>query len=166
MIRKAGVKDVPAIKELVDYWAEKDALLSRELGELYKSIQSFKVFEKNGKVAGCGCLAIVWDDLSEIRSLAVKEELVNNGIGSKLVKALEEDASQLGVGKVFTLTTVPGFFQKIGYSLEDKAKMPTKIWADCVNCTKFPNCDEEVLVKDLNYPSTLILTNEKNILGQ
>jgi len=149
VIRQAKVQDAEAIKALIEFWAKKDSMLSRSLSEIYQNIGSFKVFEEQSKIIGCAYLSVIWKELAEIRSLAVKEEHANNGIGSKLVLALEEDALSLGIQKTFTLTTVPEFFKKIGYVVEDKAKMPPKIWADCINCTKFPNCDEEVLVKKL-----------------
>jgi amino-acid N-acetyltransferase len=96
----------------------------------------------------CG-LGICWEDLAEIRSLAVSEEMKGTGLGSRLVAACLEEAKSLGVKRVFTLTYVPDFFVRFGFREVEKSVLPHKIWADCFKCPKFPDCDETALLIDL-----------------
>lgn len=145
-IRKAKVKDVKKIKELLDYFARKNQLLPRSLSDIYENIRDFYVAEEKEELVGCVALHVVWEDLAEIRSLAVKEDRQNLKIGSKLLRAALKEAFQLGIGRVFTLTYIPDFFEKAGFKKIKKSRLPQKIWKDCLNCTHFPNCSEEALV--------------------
>jgi amino-acid N-acetyltransferase len=94
-------------------------------------------------------LGICWKDLAEIESLAVSEALQGKGLGRKLVEACLHEARGLGLDKVFTLTYVPEFFVKLGFYEVDKSCLPHKIWADCLKCPKFPDCDETALMLQL-----------------
>jgi amino-acid N-acetyltransferase len=96
----------------------------------------------------CG-LGICWEELAEIRSLAVSVDKQGKGFGSRLVAACLEEARSLGLSKVFTLTYVPSFFVRFGFKEVEKLVLPHKIWADCLKCHKFPNCDETALMLDL-----------------
>jgi amino-acid N-acetyltransferase len=96
----------------------------------------------------CG-LGICWEDLAEIRSLAVSEDAQNKGFGSQLVAACLDEAKSLGLSRVFALTYVPGFFKRFGFTEVDKGVLPHKVWADCLRCHKFPNCDETALLMEL-----------------
>jgi len=145
-IEKARTSDVPRIKELVDYYAKRGEMLPRSLSEIYEHLRSFYVYRKDGKVVGCCALYITWSDLAEIKSLAVEESHTGRGVGSTLVKAALEEARELGMPKVFTLTTKPEFFKKLGFKTIKKEKLPQKIWGECIRCTKFENCDEEALI--------------------
>lgn len=145
-IRKAIPRDVKSIKNLIDSYAKQNLLLPRSLSDLYENIRDFLVAEENGKIVGCVALHIVWEDLAEVRSLAVEKEKQHKNIGSKLLKAALKEAKKLGVGKVFTLTFVPGFFEKLGFTKISKHRLPQKIWKDCLNCAQFPDCEEEALI--------------------
>ncbi len=101
-------------------------------------------------MVGICALHICWDDLAEIRSLAVREEDRKKGIGAKLVKACLEESRKLGIKRVFALTYEPEFFERLGFRKVDKAGLPHKIWTDCLKCVKFPDCDEVSLVKELD----------------
>jgi amino-acid N-acetyltransferase len=101
-------------------------------------------------VVGICALHICWDDLAEIRTLAVQEEDRRRGVGAKLVKACLEESKEFGVKKVFALTYRPEFFEKQGFQKVDKSALPHKIWSDCLKCVKFPDCDEIALVKELD----------------
>lgn len=150
MIRKAKLKDVKEIQRLIKLYSTRGDILPRSLSEVYNHIRDFFVFIRNRKVAGVCALHICWEDLAEIRSLAVEEEARNRGIGAKLVKVCLEESEELGVKRVFVLTYRPQFFEKFGFKRVDKAALPHKIWADCLNCVKFPDCDEVALVKELD----------------
>lgn len=150
IIRKAKLTDAEKIHELVNFYAEKDLMLSRSRSSIYEYIRDFAVAEIDGEVVATGALHILWMDLGEVRALAVKEGLLGKGIGKQLVKFFLEEAKELGIPKVFTLTYQPDFFKKCAFSIIDKEKMPHKVWKECINCPKFPNCDEICLEIDIN----------------
>ncbi len=142
IIRKAILADVESIHDLVNYYADKSMMLSRSRSMLYENIRDFVIIEAEGEVIGAGALHVLWQDLAELRSLAVKDSLTGKGIGRQLVDYMLKEAKALGVQKVFTLTYQPGFFEKQGFCIIDKESMPRKVWTDCINCPKFPNCNE------------------------
>ncbi|MFH1782476.1 MAG: N-acetyltransferase [Candidatus Omnitrophota bacterium] len=149
MIRKSTLKDVKNIVELINYYAKKDLMLPRSLNEIYENIRDFFVYEEGGVILGCCALHVTWDDLAEVKSLAVSENAKKKKIGSSLVKATFEDAKSLGVKRVFALTYVPDFFEKFGFKKVEHAELPHKIWSECIKCVKFPDCQETALVKDV-----------------
>jgi len=146
VIRRARPADVKEIQRLVNFYAERGEMLPRSLSELYEGVRDFLVFEEEGEVVGACALHIVWEDLAEIRSLAVRESHAHRGIGSGLVRAHLEDAAALGIETVFALTYKPDFFRTLGFELIDKSRLPHKIWADCIKCVKFPECDETAVI--------------------
>jgi len=150
MIRKATVKDVEAMKNIINAYAKQEKMLPRSYNELYQYIRSFYVYEKDGEVIGCCALQVVWEDLAEVLSFAVKPEYARQGIGSQLLKACMGDAHELHIKKIFTLTYVPQFFEKHGFERVDKATLPHKVWSGCINCPKFPDCDEIALIKTID----------------
>lgn len=149
MIRKARIADVKIIHKLLLNYAKDGLMLSRSLSELYEGIRDFYVYEDQGDVVGTVCLQICWEDLAEVRSLAVIEGRGLRGIGRQLVEACLDEARQLGLKRVFALTYKPGFFEKLGFHLIEKSELPHKIWTDCIKCPKFPECDELALSIDL-----------------
>jgi amino-acid N-acetyltransferase len=149
MIRPARVDDVPALQKLINYYAQKEEMLSLSLHEIYEFLRDFSVYEKQGRIAGGCALHISWQDLAEIRSLAVDEGFLGQGIGTQLLKYKLQEARELGVSRVFALTYKPQFFQKQGFHVVDKSELPHKIWADCIKCVKFPDCKEIAMVCQL-----------------
>ncbi|MHB1397547.1 MAG: N-acetyltransferase [Trichloromonadaceae bacterium] len=149
MIRKARIADVKIIHKLLLNYAKDGLMLSRSLSELYEGIRDFYVYEDQGEVVGTVCLQICWEDLAEVRSLAVIEGRGLRGIGRQLVEACLDEARELGLKRVFALTYKPGFFEKLGFHLIEKSELPHKIWTDCIKCPKFPECDELALSIDL-----------------
>lgn len=149
MIRKANLADVKAIQALVNQYADTGQMLPRTLNELYENMRDFSVCEEQGALVGVCALHISWDGLAEIRSLAVQRDRVKKGIGTTLVRQCLAEAGSLGVKRVFVLTYQEGFFRKLGFTDVDKKELPHKIWTDCLNCVKFPNCDESALIIDL-----------------
>ena len=151
IIRKAKLSDVEAIHALVNFYADKGLMLSRARSSLYENIRDFVVAETDGEVVGTGALHILWSDLAELRTLAVKETMSRQGIGGQLVNYILNEAKELGLIKVFTLTYRPHFFNAQGFNIIDKQEMPHKVWTDCINCPKFPNCNEVCLVTTITY---------------
>jgi len=148
-IRKATVEDVKDIQKLVNYYAERERMLPRSLNELYENIRNFFVYAEGKKVYGCCALNIDWENLAEIKSLAVAKSRTGRGIGRKLLECCLKDAKALKVKKVFALTYISGFFEKFGFSLIDKKELPHKIWSECIKCMYFPNCKEIAMMKEL-----------------
>jgi amino-acid N-acetyltransferase len=142
MIRKARIPDVKIIHKLLLDYAREGLVLPRSLSELYEAIREFYVFEENGQVVGTVCLNVCWEDLAEVRSLAVVEEQGGKGIGRQLVRSCLDEARDLGIKRVFALTYKTRFFEKMGFHLIEKSELPHKIWRDCLKCPKFPECDE------------------------
>lgn len=149
MIRKAQIADVKDIQKLLMTFANRGDMLSRSLSELYESLRDFYVVEEDGVLLGAAALHIVWDDLAEVRSVAVIEDAGRKGIGSRLVQACISEARELGLKRIFCLTYKPDFFAKHGFRLVDKAELPHKVWGDCIKCPKFPDCDENAMILDL-----------------
>ncbi len=146
MIRKARMDDIPKIQKLLENSARKGELLARPLGELYDSLRDFQIcLDDRKQIVACCALHPAWENLGEIRSLIVQEDLRQQGIGRRLVASCLEEAGQLGISNVFVLTFRPEFFQSIGFSPVSKNMLPHKIWADCVRCVHFPDCKEEAL---------------------
>jgi amino-acid N-acetyltransferase len=146
MIRKARLVDVKSIQTLVNQYAESGQMLPRTLNELYEQLRDFHVYEQNNVLVGVCALHISWDGLAEIRSLAVQRDHTRHGIGSELVRHCLAEAATLQVDRVFVLTYQEAFFKKLGFFDIDKKELPHKIWTDCLNCVKFPNCDESSLI--------------------
>ncbi len=149
MIRKAKIQDIKQIQSLINHFARQDLMLPRSLNEIYETLRDFWVAEEAEKVVGCCALHISWEDLAEIKSLAVAKNKQKKGIGRLLVGACLEEAKELGAQKIFVLTYKPDYFKKFGFKRIRNSSLPHKIWAECINCCKFPNCQEVAMVKEL-----------------
>ena len=149
LIRKAILQEAKAIKALIEPYAAEKIMLGRPLAEIYATIRDFWVAEDNDKIVGCVALHPYWEDLAEIRSLAVPKNYQHRGLGQRLVEKAREEARELKIRKVFALTYIPEFFRKLGFHPIDKTELPHKIWVDCINCPRFPDCDESALIYEL-----------------
>ncbi len=148
-IRKAYIKDAIFIHSLVNRFAKDDEMLPRSLNEIYENIRDFFICEYKGEIIGASALHILWENLAEIRSVAVSKEYQKKGIGKKLIDRCLKEAKALGVEKVFALTYNSKFFKKLGFKDIDKNTLPQKIWGDCLKCPKFPECEEVAVIKML-----------------
>jgi amino-acid N-acetyltransferase len=146
MIRKAMLLDVKDIQSIINQCADTGQMLQRTLNEIYEHLRDFHVYIEDSTIVGVCALHVSWDGLAEIRSLAVRPDRVKQGIGRSLVLQSLAEAEMLGVKRVFVLTYQNGFFKKLGFTDVDKKELPHKIWTDCLNCVKFPNCDESSLI--------------------
>jgi amino-acid N-acetyltransferase len=146
MIRKAKISDVKEIHAIVNNYAEKDLMLPRSLNNLYDNIRDFYVLEIDGKVKGCASLHIVWEDLAEVKALAVDESVRGKGYGKKLLEECLKEAKDLGIKKIFALTLIKDFFHKLGFKTVQKRRLPQKIWGECIHCIKFPDECNEIAV--------------------
>ena len=150
-IRKARVQDVKTIHGMLLHSGEEGRLLPRSYTQLYSHLRDFFVVAPHdtGAVVGCCALSISWDDLAEIRSLYVVADHRKEGWGKKVVEACLSEAVTLGIYRVFTLTYQAGFFAKFGFDEVTKDVLPQKVWADCIHCPKFPECDEIAMLIEL-----------------
>ena len=149
MLRPATTRDVVRIQEILEHYARRGLLLSRSLSDLYDNLRDFVVYQEGGEIVAAAALHICWEDLGEVRSLAVLPPATRRGIGSRLVAHCEAEARRLGLERIFTLTYQEEFFHRLGFRVVDKATLPHKVWTDCLKCVKFPNCDEIAMLKHL-----------------
>ena len=148
-LRKACIGDVPEIHELVNAYALKGEMLGRSRSELYEGLRDFYVADKSGRIVGCCALHINWENLAEVRSLAVQKDQQGRGIGKALVLACLEESRRLGISRVYALTYQVGFFEGLGFRRVAKESLPQKVWGDCLKCPRFPNCDEDAVMLEV-----------------
>ncbi len=148
--RHARVPDAAAIRELINYYAERGRMLHRSLEAIYEMLREFVVAEEEGRIVGCVAVDVFWSDLAEIKSLAVAEGRRGQGFGRMLVDAAEVDARKLGVKRLFALTYEDGFFLSRGFVTIDRDTLPEKVWRECIGCPKFDACDEIAMIKELD----------------
>ncbi len=152
-VRRAKVGDVPQIVSLVNSYAEKGEMLYRSQSQVLQQVRNYFVAAAPNRdsssdataidtILACGSLDITWNDLAELRSLAVSPDVQRGGLGTRIVEALMDDAVELGLRHVFALTYKPQFFEKLGFKIIDKQQLPHKVWSICIDCLKFPVCDE------------------------
>lgn len=149
MLRHARIPDARIIHAMLLEFAKDGQLLGRSLANIYDSIRDFYVYEVDGEILGVGALAICWENLGEVRSLAVAPEQQGRGIGRLIVESCLEEAREMGLKRVFSLTYQPDFFKRLGFFDIEKSELPQKVWGDCINCVKFPDCDELALAINL-----------------
>ena len=149
-LRRAKLGDVEQMMSLINNYAEQGLMLPRSRNMLYENIREFLLAIENEEIVGAASLHIIWEDLAEIRALAVESKFKGKGIGTQLVKTLIEEALDLGCSKVFALTYQTEFFERSGFHVINKNEMPPKVWKECVNCIKFPNCDEVAVIYSPN----------------
>jgi amino-acid N-acetyltransferase len=127
LIRRARTGDVRAIRSLVDTYAPDRRLLSKATVTLYEDVQEFWVAEQDGRVVGCGALHVMWEDLAEVRTVAVLPEVQGQGIGSRLLQRLLQNARELGVARVFCLTFETRFFARHGFRPIDEVPVDSTV---------------------------------------
>lgn len=142
-VRRATLGDVDGIHALIQAFAARNFLLSRTTGELYETVRDFIIaVDGQERVLGCSALHIVNARVAELKSLAVAEAAQGQGLGRRLVEACVAEAAELGLGRVFCLTYQEAFFSRLGFTKVDRARLPEKVWGECVRCNKFLDCDE------------------------
>jgi len=145
--RKATLHDIPGMQLLVADQIREGVILPRSDDEVATNIRSYILAEEEGRLAGYGALHIHSPRLAEIRSLIVAPEYRGRSIGRGIVETALREAEELGVLEVLVLTYLPDFFRKLGFHEISKESIPEhKIWADCIKCIHFPNCNEVSLI--------------------
>jgi len=150
VIRKATIHDVPEMQKIINLFAERGDLLPRSLNQLYENVRDFLVLEEDGRILGTCALHVNWGDLAEVMALTVDESCQGKGFGTEFVTKCLDEALGLGISRVFALTYKPDFFAKLGFRLIDKALLPHKVWTECIQCVKFPDCGEVAVIRELS----------------
>jgi amino-acid N-acetyltransferase len=170
-VRRASLADVEQMHALINRFAGQGWMLAKSRHNLYQNIRDFYVAEAcvraeeageerpagqerilRAEFAGCAALHVLWVDLGEIRSLAVEERFQKNGVGRALIDAVLRDATALKLPRVVALTYQRAFFERMGFfEVADKSMLPQKVWGECMDCPKFPNCDEVAMVADAPF---------------
>jgi amino-acid N-acetyltransferase len=148
-VRKAVMRDIAPILDLINGYAAKGVMLPRTEFEMSEAIRDFTVVMTGGRLLGCGALHFYSPALAEIRSLAVAEDAKTYGIGRRLVRALVEEAQEYELDAAFAFTYVTDFFEKVGFHVVERGVLPLKAWKDCLRCPKFQACDEIAVLRIL-----------------
>jgi acetyltransferase, GNAT family len=145
--RKARFDDIESIFRLVHIYAAQGEMLPRSRNTLYENLRDMVIAESGSEVVGVGALHIMWDRLAEVRMMAIAPAYMRRGIGTEIVRWLLDEGDALGIEKVFTLTYKPDFFRKLGFIRISREELPQKVWKECIDCPKYPNCDEIAMIK-------------------
>lgn len=129
-IRRARTSDVREIRALVTPLAERRVLVSKDTVAYFEALQEFRVAEVDGRVVGCGALHVMWEDLAEIRTLAVADDVLGRGVGGRLLEALAEEAVELGVRRLFCLTFEVDFFTRHGFTEIDGQAVDPDVYVE------------------------------------
>jgi amino-acid N-acetyltransferase len=148
-VRKATMRDIHPLLELINSYAAEGIMLPRTEFEISENIRDFSVVYDGSQLLGCGALHFYTPTSAEIRSLAVSPEARKQGIGVLLVQALENEAIKNDLHAIFAFTYVAEFFRKVGFHEVDRGLLPLKVWKDCLSCPKFQCCDEIAVLKAL-----------------
>lgn len=166
-IRSAKVSDVHGMSALINQYASENVMLARGPQYLYQHIQDYVVITapdvKLGKdtVIACGALHVLWEDLAEIRSIAVHHGCQKLGLGLKIVNELVRRCRELDIPRVFVFTLVAGFFKNCGFKEFKREDLPPIVWVECSKCPKFYCCDEIGMMRNLNYEDDIAAINGK-----
>jgi amino-acid N-acetyltransferase len=156
-VRKAAMRDIPPILELINGYAAKGIMLPRTEFEMSESIRDFTVVTMGGELLGCGALHFYSPTIGELRSLAVHEHAKTHGVGRRVVEALVDEATRYELDAVFAFTYVAEFFNKVGFQAVERGVLPLKAWKDCLRCPKSQACDEVAVLRVLRpdrWPET------------
>jgi amino-acid N-acetyltransferase len=151
-IRKARISDVAELLELVNGFAARNLMLPRGPQYLFENIRDYVVVVDEAaadKIVACGSLHVLWDDMAEVRSMAIHADYQKRGLGSRLVEFLKEEARQLGVRHLFTFTLSEEFFARLGFTRKLREELPPKVWGECSRCPKYFKCDEVGMVLEI-----------------
>lgn len=135
-VRRARTSDVPAIQQLIEPLVQRRILLGKERVVFYESVQEFRVaVDENGQVVGCGALHVMWEDLGEVRTLAVASEWLGRGVGHALIERLTGDARDLGLRRLFCLTFEVDFFARHGFEVVSDSVVDAEVYSELVRST-------------------------------
>lgn len=163
-VRPAHTSDVRAIRELVRPLAERRVLVAKDAVAYFESLQEFLVAEVDGVVVGCGALHVMWEDLAEVRTLAVGRDHLGHGLGGRLLERLLEQARGLGVERVFCLTFETEFFSRHGFEVIEGQAVDPQVYAELLR--SYDEGVAEFLDLERVKPNTLGNTRMLRALGR
>lgn len=149
MVRKARLADVNEMHRIINHYAEAQRMLPKTQLQLYENLRDYSVAadaSDQGRLLACGALHIYWENLAEIRALAVAPGVTGKGVGTALVDQLLAEARSLEIGQVFLFTYEPGFFSRFDFVQVEHSTLPLKVYNECFHCPKFNKCDELAMV--------------------
>jgi len=163
VIQKAQIRDVEEILELVNGFAASNLMLPRGPQYLYENIRDFVIATDHNVpvysmtetkevlhlIVACASLHVLWEDIAEIRALAIHPDYQHLGLGSKLVERMKQEAKLLGIKRLYTFTLSEDFFKTLGFKRQNRAELPAKVWGECSRCPKYFQCDEVGMVLEL-----------------
>ena len=163
VIQKAQVRDVQEILDLINGYAAAELMLPRGPQYLYENIRDFVIASDHRVpvysmletrevlhlIVGCGSLHVLWDDMAEIRALAIHPDYKHLGLASKLVDFMIKEAKKLGIKRLNTFTLTEDFFTLLGFKRQKRDELPPKMWGECSRCPKYFKCDEVGMVRVL-----------------
>ncbi len=152
LIRKARLADVGAMHRIINHYAQQQLMLPKTHLQLYENLRDYTVAADASNpesVLGCGALHLYWENLAEIRALAIQPGVTSSGLGTLLVDSLLHEARDYGLDQVFVFTYAPTFFSKFGFIQVETRSMPLKVYNECFHCPKFNTCDELAMVLHL-----------------
>jgi amino-acid N-acetyltransferase len=156
VIQKAQVGDVQEILDLINGYAASNLMLPRGPQYLYENIRDFVIAcdqsvpvysltetrEELYLIVACGSMHVLWDDIAEIRALAIHPDYQKLGLGRKLVQFMKAEAKKLGIKRLYTFTLTEDFFKTLGFVRQKRHELPAKVWGECSRCPKYFQCDE------------------------
>ena len=128
VIRPARTTDIKAIRAIIDTYVMGRRLLSKETVTLYETVQEFTIAEYNGEVVGCGALHILWEDLAEVRTVAVLEKMRGQGVGNAIMAGIVNRAREIGVERIFCLTFETDFFGRNGFEIIEGTPVAPEVY--------------------------------------
>ena len=166
LIRKARITDVKEIMHLINGFAAANFVLPRGPQYVYENIRDFVVAvradgnhtlpgkdreapESPLSILGCGSLHVLWEDLAEVRSMAVLGTYQKRGLGRRMIEFMKDEARGLGIKKLFAFTLAEGFFRALGFEPKGTQELPAKVWGECSRCPKYFKCDEVGMILDI-----------------
>lgn len=163
VIQRAQIRDVEEILDLVNSFAASNLMLPRGPQYLYENIRDFIIADDRNTpiysltetrevlhlIVACGSLHVLWEDIAEIRSLAIHPDYQKLGLGSKLIEYMKEEAKQLGIRQLYTFTLTEEFFKTLGFKRQNRSELPPKVWGECSRCPKYFQCDEIGMVLEI-----------------
>ena len=129
-IRPAQTSDIKGIRQLIDSYAPQGRLLTKETVTLYESVQEFTVAVDGDEVVGCGALHVLWEDLAEVRTVAVAENIRGQGVGHQILESILSRAQNLGIKRIFCLTFETEFFGRHGFAIIEGTPVEPEVYSE------------------------------------
>jgi amino-acid N-acetyltransferase len=152
LVRKARLTDVGEMHRIINFYAESQRMLPKTELQLYENLRDYSVVADASlpdRVVACGALHLYWENLAEIRAIAVDPGLIRKRLGAVLVERLLAEAREWEIERVFVFTYEPKFFGRFGFIQVEHRKLPLKVYNECFHCPKFNACDEIAMVLDI-----------------